>query len=57
MIEKSFCSSLILLAFLVGVLMASVVSSSVWRNNLLQRGVAIYCPLDGRFAFVGECAK
>jgi hypothetical protein len=26
-----------------------------WRNDLINRGYVIYCPLDGQFAFVGEC--
>ena len=26
-----------------------------YQDQLLSRGLAIYCPDDGRFAFKGEC--
>jgi hypothetical protein len=32
-------------------------ANTSWRQDLIGRGLAMHCPLDGRFAFVGECQQ
>ena len=32
-------------------------SRSAWQNDLIARGLAIYCPENGDFAFKGECKE
>lgn len=34
---------------------AFVESRSTYNTDLIERGLALYCPHDGRFAFPGEC--
>lgn len=47
------------LAFgLVTMLFAGVsVSDSNWHRELIERGLAQYCPVDGEWAWKGECKK
>jgi hypothetical protein len=40
----------------VGLLIGTAVNSIGWRANILDRGLAVYCPLDGKWAWKGECA-
>lgn len=46
---------------LVGILSATLivheVLTNIWEKDLIQRGYAIHCPVDGAFAFKGECGK
>ena len=44
-------------AMLLGSVIALHFATSVSHADLIQRGLAVYCPMDGRFAFVGECEK
>jgi hypothetical protein len=32
-------------------------TKAVWRMDLVARDLAQYCPVDGAFAFKGECEK
>ena len=32
-------------------------ADSLWRKDMVVRGYGQYCPLDGHFAFNGECSK
>ena len=31
------------------------ISNSKWQAEVIRRGYAIHCPLDGKFAWNGEC--
>ncbi len=38
-------------------IIAGFISSSIWKDDLVQRGLALYCPNTGKFAFNDECPK
>ena len=38
-----------------GSLLGDAVKTAAVEKELLERGLALYCPKDGNFAFVGEC--
>ena len=42
-------------------LMVAVISWGVtnnnWKRETVDRGLALYCPTDGQWAWVGECGK
>lgn len=40
---------------IVGMLSGIAVHRSDWRSETIQRGLAIYCPADGDWAWNGEC--
>lgn len=46
---------------LIGIIGATLLDHSLltesWEKDLIERGYAIYCPVDGVFAFKGECGK
>jgi hypothetical protein len=33
------------------------VTHSLWKADTVERGLAMYCPDDGRWAWNGECEK
>ena len=33
------------------------VTNNLWKQDTVERGLAIYCPTDGQWAWVGECGK
>lgn len=37
--------------------MAWGITNDVWKNEALERGLALYCPNDGQWAWNGECGK
>jgi hypothetical protein len=45
------------LAFMVGCAVGAVDRESIWNQELINRGLAQYCPDDGAFAFKGECSN
>lgn len=49
----------VLLGMVVGLastyFVGAAVTNGKWQQHLIERGLAIYCPLDGSFAFNGEC--
>ena len=50
----------LLVGILVGVLVTTAtwgISDTVWKLDAVHRGLAIYCPTDGHWAWVGECGK
>lgn len=50
----------IILLFLVAVLVISYTwkqTVSVYKHGAIERGYAIYCPDDGKWAWKGECDK
>jgi hypothetical protein len=50
----SFLAALVLVAFSVASLVA-LNSTSRLEVNAIERGYALYCPLDGEWAWKGEC--
>lgn len=45
----------VLIAVLVAV-MAWGVTNTLWKIDAVDRGLALYCPMDGQWAWNGECA-
>ena len=46
--------------FCFGLMVAVVawgVTNNLWKQDTVQRGLAIYCPTDGQWAWVGECGE
>ena len=37
--------------------MAWGVTNTLWKIDAVERGLALYCPNDGEWAWVGECGK
>lgn len=33
------------------------VTSTIWRQDTVDRGLALYCPNDGQWAWMGECGR
>lgn len=33
------------------------VTNTIWKLDTVDRGLALYCPNDGQWAWVGECGK
>lgn len=46
----------ILVAFTLGLFTGALAQKEAWRSELVKRDHAQYCPLDGSFAFIGECS-
>lgn len=50
-----------IMGFLVSFLLTSFffmsywTPTSYWQSQTIQRGYALYCPTDGKFAWIGEC--
>ncbi|CAB4166670.1 hypothetical protein UFOVP847_44 [uncultured Caudovirales phage] len=45
--------------FCFGALFAVVswgITNDVWERDAVDRGLALYCPTDGQWAWNGECA-
>ncbi len=42
---------------IVGVVVTWVVRDGNWKDKMAKRGLAVYCPLDGKWAWVGERAE
>jgi hypothetical protein len=32
-----------------------VTPDAIWQSQAIERGYALYCPLDGEFSWKGEC--
>jgi hypothetical protein len=41
----------------VVMLLTNVATEQHWKADALERGLAMYCPDDGRWAWNGECGK
>lgn len=41
----------------VGALIDADTSREVWQRATVDRGLALYCPLDGQWAWLGECKE
>lgn len=33
------------------------VTNNLWKEDTVERGLAMYCPDDGKWAWNGECEK
>lgn len=42
-------------AFVVGALIGGALIGTKWRASTIERGLAIYCPTTGQWAWKGEC--
>jgi hypothetical protein len=40
-----------------GVLVSLAIADSMWKAETVERGLAIYCPQDGSWAWIEECQK
>lgn len=47
------------IGFLLGMAFSTIVAVNVStpKAHAIERGLALYCPQDGRFAWKGECAQ
>jgi hypothetical protein len=41
--------------FIIGALVFGNMVKADWRTDTVNRGLAIYCPIDGNWAWKGEC--
>ncbi len=41
--------------FIMGALVFGIMVNEGWRTDTVNRGLAIYCPIDGNWAWKGEC--
>lgn len=44
-----------LIVFAGGVFLGATLQEGYDQNQAISRGYGLYCPNDGKFAFVGEC--
>lgn len=42
---------------IIGVIFATNITNEQWHTDLINRGHAIYCPINGEFAYKGECQE
>lgn len=50
----------ILFAVLLSVSFAAIGAGrqqTAWQKSTVERGLALYCPLDGEWAWIGECKE
>lgn len=40
---------------ILGALFGALIVSEAWEETAIERGLAMYCPLDGKWAWKGEC--
>lgn len=45
----------VLMAFVGGMFIGSALQMDTDQKEAILRGYALYCPNDGKFAWVGEC--
>lgn len=45
----------VLIGLVIGGSVASSISVNEWRKDTVARGLAIYCPQNGQWAWIGEC--
>jgi hypothetical protein len=56
MIELALRVAAFALGAVLGILIAAT-SVAQWHSEAINRGYAIHCPDDGRWAWIGECDK
>ena len=47
----------VLMAFIGGMFIGSALQLDMDQKEVISRGYAIYCPDNGKFAFIDECGK
>jgi hypothetical protein len=47
----------LLVGFIIGAIGFGIGVNEDWRTDTVERGLAIYCPQDGQWAWIGECGK
>jgi hypothetical protein len=43
------------LGLIIGALIEAEWGATTFQADLIQRGLAMHCPIDGHFAYNGEC--
>ncbi len=46
-----------MLVLVLGIILGDYTSTTRWQSDLINRGMALYCPDTGEWAFKGECEK
>lgn len=46
-----------LVGLTIGATFGVGMTESAWRYDVIERGMGLYCPTTGEFAFMGECEK
>jgi hypothetical protein len=49
-----FIMGLLFGLFSTGIL-AIIIAENSWREKIVERGLAQYCPMTGDWAWIGEC--
>ena len=49
-----FIMGLLFGLFSTGIL-ALIITETSWREEIVERGLAQYCPMTGDWAWIGEC--
>lgn len=50
-------TAMIIIIFIIGIIVGTVTSDDTWKTDTVNRKLAIHCPLDGNWAWNGECDK
>jgi hypothetical protein len=53
--EFAFVVAFLALGAIAGGALSFGLTTELWRIDTVTRGLAIYCPLDGDWAWIGEC--
>lgn len=48
---------LLVVGMILGCLNVVAITQSSWRSDTVERGLAVYCPDNGHWAWKGECEK
>lgn len=48
---------MLLIGAFFGAMAGVALSASNWRSDTVERGLALYCPDNGHWAWKGECEK
>jgi hypothetical protein len=54
--NSSFTAGIIIGLFM-GLVIAGTLVRAEWRRDTVERGLALYCPSTGDWAWIGECGK
>ena len=44
-------------SFFLFVVLSHTEPNQLWQGQAIERGYGLYCPVDGEFAWVGECEE
>ena len=51
-IDVTIC---VVIGFILGALVNGILVANKYKDNAIERGYALYCPGNGKFAWTGEC--